>query len=226
MSNIDVLLKYIIDNRVSTVEITDALGKSGSLPGIQPLVDGSFSAGRIHYTYVWGGSNWSLHKDIQSVSKGDVVYVDSLDGPFDEAILGDLVCKQLLFYQGVSGVVVNGNVRDVHRILKEKYSVWCKGRNPVGLKNHNPGNIDTPLSGIMQERKNLFDGGILVCDDSGVALITKSDINQGFIEKVISIEKKEDLWYLSLDSLKMNTFEFICKEEYKKHDFNSIKNEE
>lgn len=226
MSNIDSLLNYIINNRVSTVEVTDALGKSGSLAGIQPLVDGSFSAGRIHYTYVWGGSNWSLHKNIQQVRSGDVVYVDSLDGPFDEAILGDLVCKQLFIYQGVSGLVVNGNVRDVHRIIKEKYAVWCKGRNPVGLKNNNPGDINDSLSNVLQKRKKFFDGGILVCDDSGVAIISKNEIDQEFIKKIISIENKEDVWYLSLDNLKMNTFEFICEEKYKKYDFNLLKNKE
>jgi 4-hydroxy-4-methyl-2-oxoglutarate aldolase len=52
---------------------------------------------------------------------------------------------------------------------------------------------------------------LIVADDSGVVLATKSQLGAGFLEALESIEKKEDKWYYQLDRVKMNTFDIVCK---------------
>lgn len=43
----DEIIDYLIRNRVSTTEVTDAMGKTGVMPGLYPINRGQYKAGKI-----------------------------------------------------------------------------------------------------------------------------------------------------------------------------------
>lgn len=92
------ILDTIRTNRISSVEVADALGKKGVLPGIQPLNTGKFVAAEVFYTCTWAESNWPLHEQVQSIPANRFVYVDAI-GCDGRAIFGDIVAKWLMLYQ-------------------------------------------------------------------------------------------------------------------------------
>ena len=111
--------------------------------------------------------------------------------------------------------MVLGNVRDVNRLVKEKWPVWCEGFNPVGCFNKD---IEIPQSKEILDLKNHFQNAVAVCDDTGVVIINESYQTEEFLTKLINIEEQEDTWYDCIDRLKWNTFETICLKKY--HDIN------
>ena len=133
----------------------------------------------------------------------------------DRAIFGDLVAKSLLLYGGAKGIVVNGALRDIHRLKKENYPIWCKGVSPIGCFNK-----DVQLRQEVEEyrasRRLKFSDAIFVADDSGCVVIEKAEQSEEFIEKLEFIELQEDIWYFCIDTLKLSTYETICKKSYLK----------
>ena len=45
----DEIIDYLIRNRVSTTEVTDAMGKTGVMPGLYPINRGQYKAGKIKW---------------------------------------------------------------------------------------------------------------------------------------------------------------------------------
>ncbi|MDA8912013.1 RraA family protein [Pseudomonadales bacterium] len=206
------IIELIQKNRVSTTEIADALGKKGAIPGMAPLNPGHFVVGKIHYVCTWDESNWPLHEQIQIVPEDSIVYVDAYNCE-NKAIFGDIVAKVLLLYNGVRGVVVDGLLRDVNRLKKENYPLWCTGVSPIGCFNR-----DVVLRPEVEEYQMLqrakYQDAILVADDSGCVVIESGEQNRTTLQRLEYIELQEDIWYFCIDTLKLSTYETICKKIY------------
>ncbi|SFR58547.1 RraA family protein [Anaeromicropila populeti] len=205
------IIKYIKRNRVSTTEIADCLGKKGSLYGIHPINRGHFRVGNVFWTYASGESNWNVHDQIRKVQENDIILVDVFQCG-NRAILGELVAKYALLYLQAGAIVVNGNVRDVPNIIKENYSVWCKGYNPEGCFNKK--DFQDIAAAMYEEYNAKYNGSIAVCDDCGVVIIPKEEHTKEFYEKIVHIEEQEDIWFDCIDRLKWDTFDTVCKKKY------------
>lgn len=209
---VDNIIDTIQKNRISSVEIADALNKQGVIDGISAFNTGHFAVGRVSYVCTYNDSNWPIHEQIRGVNEGDIVFVDAI-GCDNRAIFGDLVAKYLILYKKCKALVVNGLVRDAHRLRKENHPVWCKGATPLGCFNNETKPDETTKIEI-EKRRNTFDGSIMVCDDSGCTLIRKDELTNNFVDKLNFIELQEDIWYFCIDTLKLDTFDTICKKVY------------
>ena len=69
MNITDKIIEYIQMNKVSTTEVADCLGKTGVLPGIYPVNQGQFRAGRVKWVYAYNESNWDVHEQIRDVQR-------------------------------------------------------------------------------------------------------------------------------------------------------------
>ena len=207
----DEIIDYIRRNRVSTTEVADCLGKTGTLPGLRAIRAGHFEVGRVSWVYTWGESNWPLHEQAENLKEGTVVVIDAIDCG-ERAIFGDLVAKYLLLYKQSNALVVNGYVRDAHRLLKEGWPIWCAGFNPVGCFNKEPKNLPDPEQ--LAKARQRSEGTIAVCDDTGVVLIPQAEQTEEFIGKLHFIEEQEDIWYECIDRRKWSTFKTICEKAY------------
>lgn len=198
------IIDYIRTNRMSTTEVSDALGKFGSLSGVVPLTTGHFVVGEVRAVMAVGGSNYYVHEAAENLEPGQIFLVSPDEAFADEALLGDLVTKYALLYQNAAAVVVEGNVRDYSRLTRERYAVWSRGRNPVGAVNEHRG----------LPREHPLDRGIAVCDDGGVVVIPPDQVSDETLLALRKVESTEDLWYFCLDTLGMSTFEIICQRAY------------
>jgi regulator of RNase E activity RraA len=205
------ILEKLIRNRISTVEVADARGKKGGIKPVEPANSGHYEAGKVHFVYAYEESNWPVHEQIEDVPEDSIVIIETIDCN-ERAVIGDIMMKYMLLYRGASAVVVNGHVRDMHRIKKENYPLWSQGGSPIGCFNRKPEN--PPDQKKLERLKNRYEGAIAVCDDSGVGLIPPEDQTEEFIEKLDFIELQEDIWYYCVDTLKMTTYETICEKQY------------
>ena len=207
------IIDYIRRNRVSTTEVADCLGKSGALPGIQPLNRGHFKVGPVKWVYAWKSTNWTVHEQIIDTKENEIVFIDAIECE-GRAIIGQLVSKFLLLYRQASAIVVNAPMRDAPGLIRENYPIWCAGVNPVGCFNKRP-EIALPEE-IASSHKAMYDDSIMVCDDCGVVLVPKECHTQAFLDKLVAIEEQEDIWFDRLDHKKENTFEIVCLKNYLK----------
>ncbi len=207
----DTIIDYIKRNRVSTTEVADCLGKSGALPNVAAVNRGYFRVGKIRYAYAVNQSNWPIHERVIDTKENDVVFIDSINCG-GRAMIGELVSKYILLYRQAAAIVTNAPMRDAAALMRENYPIWCNGFNPNGCFNTDPGDVsgETAITKGME----YYEGAIAVCDDCGVVIIPKEYHNEAFYQKLINIEKQEDIWFDRLDHFKENTFEIVCQKNY------------
>jgi len=196
------IIEYLKKYRPSTTDVADALGKTGLLSVARPITPGLYCVGSGHYTYACNNSNWMLHKMSQDAPAGSVVYVQVYDCG-DKAVLGDLIAGYLFEKRHVAGVVVNGIVRDVGQLIEDRSQVWAKGISPIGV-GHDEESMKCQI-----DEGTLVNEGILVCDDTGVVIISRSS-QDGILEKLEHIRQREMRWHREVSEGK-TTFEVVCK---------------
>lgn len=208
-------IELIENNKISTTEIGDVLGKTGQIEGVYPLNRQKFCVGEVVCIYAINNSNYEVHKQVAELDlKGKILFVYNVN--CDKAIFGDLVAKYILLYKRAKAIVINGIMRDIPDLIKESRPIWLSGVSPIGCVNRPNGpDIDSEL---YKEIKEKYEGSIMVCDDSGVVMIPKEKINEKLIAKLNFIEYQEDIWYYCMDTLKMSTYDIVCKKEYLKDD--------
>ena len=108
-----------------------------------------------------------------------------------------------------------GNVRDLPKLTKERYPIWCRGFNPVGVANNFTGNFPKK---IMKEILSLYEGGIAVCDLTGVVAIKKKDVNEKTFWRRNCISTKK------FDIIKHTSFMDSLVQLVKKRDRNIFRN--
>lgn len=206
------IIHYIRKNRVSATEVADCLGKSGALEGVFPLNRQHFAAGEIQYLYAVQSSNWTVHEELDKNPVSDkVILIDAIDVD-GRAIIGDIVSKYILLYQQNAAIVCTGKMRDAHILVKENYPIWCGGVSPVGC--FNTPVKQAPFEAAIEKRREMFQGAVAVCDDSGVVVIPKHELTEAFLKKLAAIEEQEDIWYDCIDRKKWSTYKTICLKEY------------
>ncbi len=205
------MISYLKENRVSSTEVADAMYKKGAIENVQAINRGHFCVGPLRWIYAWQGSNWDVHEQIQNVKKGEVVLIECFNCD-NKAIFGDLVSKYLILYKQASAVVVQGKLRDIPRLIKENWPIWCDGFTPIGCVNNKP-DIEMDKK-IIEQRREYYKNSIAVCDDSGVVVIPKEKINDDFYKRLEFIEEQEDIWYECIDRKKWSTFDTICLKKY------------
>lgn len=205
-------LDLIEANKISTTEVADVLGKTGQIEGIHALNQGQFKAGEVKAVYAINNSNYEVHRQLAEADdiKDKILFIYNVN--CDRAVFGDLVTKYILLYKRAKAIVINGKLRDAHTLIKEKYPIWLEEVSPIGCVNYPNGSEIDPV--LLQEIKDKYDGSIMVCDDSGVVMIPKDKIDEKLLTKLEFIEFQEDIWFYCVDTLKMSTFDTVCKKKY------------
>ncbi len=208
-------IDYIEANRVSTTEIGDVLGKTGQIEGTRALNSGMFKVGEVAFIYAINNSNYEVHRQLAEKDiKDKILFVYNVN--CNRAVFGDLVSKYILLYKRAKAIVINGKLRDAHTLKKEKYPIWCEDVSPIGCVNYQNG--EDLSKEQYEELSAKYEGAIMVCDDSGVVMIPKERINEQLLTKLQFIEFQEDVWFYCMDTLKMSTYDIVCKKAYLKDD--------
>ncbi|MDD5439184.1 MAG: bifunctional hexulose-6-phosphate synthase/ribonuclease regulator, partial [Candidatus Omnitrophica bacterium] len=157
---------------VSTANITDAMHRSGDLPGISPVYPGLKMAGKVVTVRTYPG-DWA--KPVQAVDvaePGDIIVIDA--GGVGPSVWGELATHGAV-KKKIGGVVINGAVRDTPEVRALKFPVFAKIIMPRCGEPKGFGEIGVPVNvgGI-----RVFPGDWAVGDGDGVCIIPADRVNE------------------------------------------------
>lgn len=132
-----------------------------------------------------GGDNLTYLRALDFCRPGDVLIIDA-GGDLNNAVVGGI----LSFYAanvGVTGIVIDGAIRDVAEIREREFPVYARGVTHRGPYKDGPGEINVPVSvgGMV-----VNPGDIVVGDQDGLLAIAQTEV-QFVIEKALAVLEAE-----------------------------------
>jgi RraA family protein len=133
-----------------------------------------------------GGDNLTYLRALEFCRPGDVLVVDA-QGDLNNAVVGGI----LSFYAariGLSGIVIDGAIRDVAEIRERDFPVYARGVTHRGPYKDGPGEINVPIcvGGMV-----VNPGDIVVGDQDGLLAIVPEDAER-LIEKARAVLVAEE----------------------------------
>ncbi len=157
----DILMK------VSTPNISDAMHRSGDLKGIYPVVQSAKMAGTALTVRTYPGDWAKTVEAIDVAQRGQVIVIDA--GGTGPAVWGELATHSCL-QKGISGVVIDGAIRDTVEIRTLKFPAFSKLIMPTAGEPKGFGEIGVP---IMVGGVRIHTDDWVVGDDDGVVVMPK-----------------------------------------------------
>jgi 3-hexulose-6-phosphate synthase/6-phospho-3-hexuloisomerase len=170
---------------VSTPNITDAMHKQGAMQGIKPIKLGFHMVGRALTVRTTDG-DWA--KPIEAIDKadqGEVIVVDVNGGK--TAIWGELATWSAKL-KNLSGVVIDGAVRDLDDLVKIDFPVFSKHISPNAGEPKGFGEIGAEITCGNQTVKT---GDWIIGDDSGVVVVPQ-EIAQEIANRALDVKEHEN----------------------------------
>ncbi len=155
--------------KVSTANISDAMHRQGDLKGIKPVMNGTKLVGTAVTVRTYPG-DWA--KPVEAVDKadsGNVIVIDA--GGVEPAVWGELATHSSI-RKSISGVVIDGAIRDVEEVKKLRFPAFSKIITPSAGEPKGFGEIGVPvrIGGV-----SVSPGDWIVGDDDGVVVIPYRD---------------------------------------------------
>ena len=157
-------------SRVSTCNISDAYHKKGIILGLTPYIkDGERMVGRA-LTVQTANGDWA--KPVEAIDRakpGDVIVVDAGEGWM--AVWGELASTSAMI-AGCSGIVINGNIRDIDDIRKMGFPAFARTAVPCAGEPKGYGGIGIEISIGGQWVRT---GDWIIGDESGLIVVPKEE---------------------------------------------------
>jgi len=153
---------------VSTPNVSDAMHRSGELPGL-PSVNTGLKAAGPAFTVRTAPGDWAKPvRAIQEAAPGDMIVIDA--GGITPAVWGELASHSCL-RKGVAGVVIHGAIRDIDEIRKMKFPAWATHITPTAGEPKGFGEMQVAIriGGV-----DIAPGDWIAGDDSGVVRIPRA----------------------------------------------------
>lgn len=178
-----------------TTIISDCLNRCNVMhSGIKGLIAGARIAAPAVTVEEIEGGNLMSHFAIYVAKAGDVLVVDG-KGCKTRSGWGGLQTRAS-FRREISGLVIDGAVRDSEDIKELGFPVFCRAVTPAGPHKGWGGSINVPIScgGV-----TVNPGDVIVADSDGVAVVP-----QELLKKVIGDckdrKRKEKDWFKRVDA--------------------------
>lgn len=152
--------------QVSAPNITDAMHRKGAMAGIFSICGNVKMVGRAVTVQTLAG-DWAKPVEAIDVATKDDVIVINNDGCTHVAPWGELATWSCV-KKGISGVVIDGAVRDVDDIRAMKFPLFAKAIVPNAGEPKGFGEINAEIQCAGQ---NVCPGDWIVGDESGVVVI-------------------------------------------------------
>ncbi len=153
--------------RVSAANVSDALHRSGDIPGMRPLSYGLKLVGPALTVRTYPGDWCKPVEAIDEAKPGDVIVIDA--GGVLPAVWGELATHSAI-QKGVAGVVIFGAARDTGDIRALGFPLFSTLVSPTAGEAKGFGEIGVPIkvAGV-----RVAPGDWIVGDDDGVCVIPK-----------------------------------------------------
>jgi len=176
--------------KVSSPNVSDAMHRSGEMRGLKPVWIGTEDhplkfVGPAYPVRTYNG-DWSKPVEaIEEAEPGDVIVIDACGGEI--AVWGELAswsCKT----KGISGVVIDGAIRDIDDIRKLKFPAFAKYFTPTAGE---PRGLGETNVNIVCAGQKVDPGDWIIGDDSGVVVVPKRKA-QEMVNRAIDVLEKEN----------------------------------
>ncbi len=169
---------------VSTPNISDAMHRKGVMKDIRPMLKGKKMVGTAVTVQTFGG-DWAKPVEAIDMAKdGDVIVI--YNGRRDVAPWGGLATLSCL-NKGITGVVIDGAVRDIDDISTIGLPVFASSYVPNAGEPKGFGEINAEITCGLQTVKP---GDYIVGDDNGVVVIPKENAYE-VARRAKEVEKTE-----------------------------------
>lgn len=172
--------------RFATGNLCNAHPDVRAMEALTPLFQGARVAGPAKTAQIRPGQNAALHRAVHTARPGEVLVVDTGGdqrfGPF-----GDILATGCR-HRGITGLVIDGTIRDSGEIRRMHFPVFCRGTNPSATAKTDPGEIDVEIhcAGV-----RLCPGDFVVGDEDGVVVIPQ-EIAVQVVKQAGAVVRKED----------------------------------
>ncbi|MBN2168489.1 MAG: DUF561 domain-containing protein, partial [Actinobacteria bacterium] len=170
---------------VSAANVSDAMHRSGDLPGLRPISTGLKMVGPVVTVRTYPGDWAKPVEAIDVAGVGDVIIIDA--GGAGPALWGELATHSAK-QKEMAGVVIDGAVRDTPDIRELKFPVWTKLIMPTAGEPKGFGEINIPIKigGV-----RIHPGDWAVGDDDGVVIVPKARAAE-FANRAMDVLEKEN----------------------------------
>ena len=153
--------------RVSAANVSDALHRTGDIPGLRSLTPGAKLVGPALPVRTYPGDWCKPVEAIDQAQPGDVLVIDA--GGVPPAVWGELATNSAI-QRGVAGVVIYGGARDSGDIRELGFPLFCSLVTPTAGEPKGFGEIGVPIriAGV-----RVSPGDWIIGDDDGVCVIPK-----------------------------------------------------
>lgn len=153
--------------RVSAANVSDALHRSGDIPGMRPLVPGAKMVGPALTVRTYPGDWAKPVEAIDQARPGDVLVIDA--GGTPPAVWGELATNSAI-QRKLAGVVIYGAARDTGDIRQLGFPLFCTHVTPTAGEARGFGEIGIPIkvAGV-----RVSPGDWIIGDDDGVCVIPR-----------------------------------------------------
>jgi regulator of RNase E activity RraA len=158
---------------VPTALASDASGRFGAMDGGIVALTGLPLLGWAATIEIVPGDSATIHRALTDVRPGSVLVVDA-GGGRNRAVWGGVLTAAARA-AGVTGVVVDGAVRDVAAMRAQGFPVFARGASPAGPHKAGGGRAGTRIScgGIAVEA-----GDLVLGDEDGVVVVPAGELER------------------------------------------------
>jgi len=171
---------------VSAPNISDAMHRKGAMTGIVSICGNVKMVGRAVTVQTFAGDWAKPVEAIDQAGTGDVLVINN-DGGIHVAPWGELATLSCI-KKGVSGVVIDGAVRDVDDIRALKYPLFAKAIVPNAGEPKGMGEINAEIQCCGQW---IRPGDWIVGDESGVVVLPAERAYE-IARRALEIRKNEE----------------------------------
>lgn len=152
--------------------LSDNMARATGALGLRPRHDGDGTtmAGTAVTVRTRAGDNLAIYRAFEHCRPGDVLVVDG-GGVLDQALMGDIMTRYAESL-GLTGVVLDGAIRDVADIRRRPFPVYARGVTHRGPHKNGPGEVNVPVSigGMV-----VSPGDIVAGDEDGLLAIPPAE---------------------------------------------------
>ena len=154
-------------SRVSAANVSDALHRTGDVPGMRPLTPGAKLVGPAFTVRTYPGDWAKPVEAIDQATPGDVLVIDA--GGVAPAIWGELATNSAI-QRGLAGVVIFGAARDSGDIRDLGFPLFSTLVTPTAGEPKGFGEMGIPIriAGV-----KIAPGDWIIGDDDGICVIPK-----------------------------------------------------
>lgn len=183
--------KHVHTDYFPTTAVSDGQDGSGYVGGGIHAIRNDFTlVGRALTVNLPVGENGAILEAILQAKRGDVLVVNA-KGDRNRAVAGDFVIA-MMKKVGISGLVVDGVIRDLQAVRALDFPVFCKGTTAVAGVKNGGGMINIPIA---LGNVAVNPGDYIFADVDGVVVVRQENLGE-VIErtkkKLISDEKREN----------------------------------